>query len=162
MDCQFVFLLNFIYQSINGMCWIDKSISSSLTFTYIPFTKTPKKMLAEDGGGTGMHLCLFLNTFIHSFSVMLSFATFLLSSPERSIDTIEIQQLRAGGRVELNIFSGLTLTQQVRGVGDQVRARRNAYDGCVCVCVLATGLVFRLACKEEAAPSLASSWPSRK
>lgn len=66
MDCQFVFLLNFIYQSINGMCWIDKSISSSLTFTYIPFTKTPKKMLAEVGGGTGIHLCLFLNTFIHS------------------------------------------------------------------------------------------------
>lgn len=66
---------------------------------------------------------------------MLSFATFLLSSPERSIDTIEIQRLRAGGRVELNIFSGLTLTQQVRGVGDEVRARRNAYDGCVCVCV---------------------------
>lgn len=34
---------------------------------------------------------------------------------------------------------------------------------CACVmCVLATGLVLKRACKEEAAPSLASSLPSRK
>lgn len=75
-------------------------------------------MMAEVGGGTGIHLCLFLNTFIHSsiFSHALICHLSPLISRTLSIDTIEIQRLRAVGRVELNIFSGLTLTQQVRGV----------------------------------------------